>query len=204
MKLTWLGHSCWKIEDAGYSVVLDPFAPGSVPGYQDVNTQADAVLCSHDHGDHNYKQGVKIVDSGARPFDIKTIPSWHDDAQGSLRGYNIIHVIDSEVFRVVHLGDLGVMLSDDQIKQIGSADILMIPVGGYFTIDAPAAKKVADSLNARVILPMHYRSDKFGYDVIGTVDEFTKLYPQSMVRKYNENTLEVDEQTPAQVAVLKI
>ena len=73
MKLTWFGHSCWKIEEGGYSVVIDPFAPGSVPGVPAVDTTADAVYCSHDHGDHNYVQGVRIVAGGAHPFRVKTV-----------------------------------------------------------------------------------------------------------------------------------
>ena len=203
MKLTWMGHACWKVEDDGYSVVIDPFSPGSVPGCPDIACEADAVLCSHGHGDHNYRQGVTIVSRGAYPFEVKTIPTWHDEAQGALRGYNIIHVIDAGFMRAVHLGDLGHLLNEEQLGQIGTPDVIMIPVGGYYTIDAKTAKQVADSIGAKIILPMHYRGDGFGYDVISSVDEFTKLYPQEKVKYYDTNTIEIDEDTPAQVAVLK-
>ncbi|MBQ8974693.1 MAG: MBL fold metallo-hydrolase, partial [Oscillospiraceae bacterium] len=149
MKITWLGHACWRIEDGGYSVVIDPFSPGSVPGYPDVSAAADAVYCSHDHGDHNCKAAVSIVDSGAYPFEVKTVPSWHDDKGGTLRGYNIIHIFDAGFMRVVHLGDLGHTLSDEQLSAIGTPDVLMIPVGGFYTIDAQTAKQTADRIGAR-------------------------------------------------------
>jgi L-ascorbate metabolism protein UlaG (beta-lactamase superfamily) len=105
--------------------------------------------------------------------------------------------------RVVHLGDLGHLLGDEQLRQIGTPDVVMIPVGGYYTIDAVSAKQVADSLGAKIVLPMHYRGESFGYDVIGTVDEFTKLYSPKMVKRYESNSIEVDDDTAPQVAVLK-
>lgn len=203
MKLTWFGHSCWKIEEGGYSVVIDPFAPGSVPGVPAVDTTADAVYCSHDHGDHNYVQGVRIVAGGAHPFRVKTVAAWHDDQEGTLRGYNTIHVIDVDDLRLVHLGDLGHLLTEEQLSQIGSADVVMVPVGGFFTIDAATAKQTVDQLKAGVVLPMHYRGEGFGYDVIAPVEDFLALYGDRAVKRYDTNTLEITGDTPAQVAVLR-
>ena len=204
MKITWLGHACWRLEDGGYSVVLDPFAPGSVPGCPDVDTSADAVYCSHGHGDHNYTAGVKIVPSGAAPFAVTEIACYHDEMHGSRRGNNVIRVLDSGAVRAVHLGDLGHMLNEEQIAAIGRCDVLMIPVGGFFTIDAKTARDVAEKLDARVILPMHYSGPGFGYDVIAPVENFLKLYDTALIRRYDGNEITVDASTPHQVAVLSL
>ena len=88
----------------------------------------------------------------------------------------IIRVFDFDGFKVAHFGDLGHILNDEQISRIGDVDVALLPVGGFYTIDAPTAKEVAQQVKAKVIIPMHYRTDKFGFDVIGTLDEFTKLY----------------------------
>ncbi len=204
MKITWLGHSCMKLCENGYSVVCDPYKPGSVPGFELKDVSADAVFCSHEHADHSGRQLVALRRGGARPFSVTAVPAWHDACGGAQRGPNVIRVFDSDFgVRAVHLGDLGEELTDDQISAIGTPDVLMIPVGGTFTIDAKQAKKLVSRLSPSIVIPMHYRGAGFGYDVLDTVDAFTSLFEPSLVRLYDTNSIGVDDDTPRQIAVLK-
>lgn len=200
MTLTWLGHSCFLVESQGYQVVLDPYEPDSVPGYLPVSTQADQVLCSHEHRDHHGVGQVTLRQGGVSPFTIKTISTWHDDQQGALRGPNTIHILDDGQCRMAHLGDLGCELTAQQKEQLKGLNALLIPVGGFYTIDAAQAKALVDELKPQVVLPMHYRGEGFGYDVIGPLSPFTDLC--SGVVTYPTSTLEITPQTSPQVAVL--
>ncbi len=175
MKLTWYGHSCFLLETAEGSVVFDPYAPGSVPGVElPPDLTADAVLCSHGHRDHGYAEGVRL--SGREPrFRVKTLDCWHDEKQGALRGKNRIHVIEAEGRRIAHLGDLGHRLSPAQLTALGRIDLLLIPVGGHYTIDAKTADRVTRDVAAGLTVPMHYRGPGFGYSVIGPVEDYLAL-----------------------------
>ncbi len=186
MKIKYLGHSCFRIESQGYSIVLDPYAPGSVAGLEAVDQQADVVLCSHEHGDHNYRDGVKLSGKGYGPFNIDAVESFHDDALGAKRGPNIIHIIDDGQTRLIHMGDQGCMPTEQQLEQLRGADIMLIPVGGFFTIDAQQAKQICDAVQPRFIIPMHFRSDGFGLDVIGRVESFTDLYDGEQISRVCE------------------
>ena len=171
MKITWCGHSCFLLETAEGSAVLDPYAPGSVPGLTLPPLTADLVLCSHGHGDHSYAQGVAL--SGREPgFRVTTIPCFHDDRGGKLRGENRIRVIEAEGRRIAHLGDLGHPLTAEQLAALGQIDVLLIPVGGHYTIGPETAAQTAKAVGARITVPMHYRGAGFGYGVIGPVEDF--------------------------------
>lgn len=174
MKITWYGHSCFMIESACGTLVLDPYSDGSVPGWTLPELTADAALCSHGHADHAGVEKVKLT-GAQHSYDIKTVECWHDDAEGAKRGKNVIHIISGCGETVVHLGDLGHELSDAQYALIGTPDVLLIPVGGYFTIDAAQANAIANRIGARITVPMHYRGEGFGYDVIGELSDFTAL-----------------------------
>ena len=174
MKLTWYGHSCFLLETAEGSAVFDPYAPGSVPGLALPALTADAVLCSHGHRDHGFSEAVEL--SGKKPgFRVTEIASFHDDRRGLLRGKNTIHVVEAEGKRVAHLGDLGHELNEKQLAALGKIDVLLIPVGGHYTIDAKTADRVARAVGARLTVPMHYRGAGFGYEVIGPAEEFLAL-----------------------------
>ncbi len=199
MRIQWHGHSCFQVTAEGYSVVFDPYEDGKVPGCGPVRLTADAVYCSHEHNDHNARGLVKLSGRDC-PLKVEKIASFHDDRGGALRGPNTIHILHGEGLRLVHLGDLGHELTGPALDAVKGADCLLIPVGGYFTIDAATAKRVADSIGARVVIPMHYRLGRMGFDVIGTLDEFTKLCGN--VRTYGSNTIELGADTPAQTAVM--
>ena len=132
------------------------------------------MLCSHGHRDHGYREGVKL--SGKTPtLRVEQLETFHDEKGGALRGPNTVHILEAEGLRVVHLGDLGHMLSPQQIAALGRVDLLLIPVGGHYTIDADTAAKLASAIGAGITVPMHYRGEGFGYDVIGTVEPFLAL-----------------------------
>lgn len=202
MKITWLGHACFKVESEGYSVVIDPFKPDMLPWLPEVNTIADRVLCSHGHGDHNYAEAVQIKESGAAPLQVTELATWHDDENGAQRGPNTMFILEGEGLRVAHVGDLGCMPTAEQLEQLKNVDVLCVPVGGYYTINAEIAKQVVTKVEPRVIIPMHYKGKGFGFPVLGSVEQFTNRFCSSTVQWYNTNELEVTADTPHQVAVL--
>ena len=180
MKVKWLGHSSFLItSDAGTRIITDPYTVGPVLSYGKIRETADIVTVSHGHGDHSNVatvQGNPQVVKEATPIEIKEIklsgvPTHHDDAGGSARGNNIIFCFEVDGIRVCHLGDLGHPLSDKQVAELGKVDILLTPVGGFFTIDAKVATEVCGKLAPRVIIPMHYKNDKCGFPISG-VDDF--------------------------------
>jgi len=181
MKIKYLGHSAFSItSNKGVKIITDPYAtePG-VLEYGEINETADIVTVSHSHHDHNNVAAVKgnpEVVSRVGRFEVKGIEvrgvaSSHDDAGGRLRGDNVIFCFEVDGVRVCHLGDLGHRLDDKQLEEIGSVDILLIPVGGNYTIDARVATGVCDQLKPRVIMPMHYKTEKGLLNIAG-IDEF--------------------------------
>jgi len=180
MKIKWLGHACFMItSDIGTRLITDPYQPNEVLTYGEIKESADIVTVSHDHLDHSNVAAVggspEVVTGTAevKGIEFKGIPCYHDDAGGRLRGNNIIFCFQVDGIRVCHLGDLGHQLSDKQVAEIGTVDILLIPVGGYFTIDAKAASEVCNRLAPKVVIPMHYKTDKCDFPIAG-VDEFLR------------------------------
>lgn len=202
MKITWYGHSCFKIETSYGSVVFDPYEDGRVPGYAPLprDLSADAVFCSHQHRDHN---AVNLVSIGTKSpnFEITKLQTYHDEVKGAKRGETTINIITSNGMRVAHMGDIGCELTSEQHAALKGVDVLLIPVGGHFTIDAVQAKGIADSISARVVIPMHYRTEQFGYAEIDTLESFIKLCSDVVI--YETNNIEITSETPKQTAVLK-
>lgn len=199
MRLIWNGHSCFTLETAQGSVVFDPYLDGSVPGLAPLHLTADLVLCSHAHHDHGARTAVRLT--GRSPsFRLDEVATFHDDREGALRGPNVIRVITAEGLRAAHLGDLGCRLEDWQLAQLQDLDVMLVPVGGYYTINATQADALVRKLKPRIVVPMHYRGVGFGYAEIGTVEDFLALRPD--VTRYAGNALEIAKDTPAQTAVL--
>ncbi len=180
MKIKWLGHACFVVSsDAGIKIITDPYVTGGGLNYGEITESADIVTVSHDHFDHNNVVSVggnpEIVRGTAKVkgIEFKGIPTYHDDAGGKLRGNNTIICFEVDKVKVCHLGDLGHQLSDKQIAELGRIDILLIPVGGFFTIDAKGAGQVGNKLMPKVIIPMHYKTSKCGFPITG-VDEFLR------------------------------
>lgn len=180
MKIKWFGHSCFLIEgEDGTKVITDPFDESI--GYPIPQDKPDVVTVSHSHFDHNavdLLQGnpevVKDVgETEVKGIIFKGIKSFHDKSKGAQRGTNTIFVFAIDGVRFCHLGDLGHLLTGDQQKEIGEVDVLFIPVGGTFTIDAREAQEVSRQLNPRLIIPMHYRTEACNIG-ISSSDEFLK------------------------------
>lgn len=191
MKITWIGHSCFKIESFGASIITDPYADDYVPGLKPVRETANIVLCSHGHGDHNAVECVTIQENPQNPFTIKKIESFHDDTNGSQRGTNTIHIIDDGDFKLVHFGDQGCQLSKEQIEALSGVDIALIPVGGFYTVNAKEAFDILESIKPNLIIPMHYKRDSFGFDVISGVEDFAAMYEH--VNDLGRTYIETDE-----------
>lgn len=171
MKIKYFGHSCFKIEENGFSIVIDPFK--NVRGYSDVKTSADMVLCSHDHFDHNAVDGVKFRPSGVQnPFGITMMKTYHDSSRGALRGENTVHIIQTKDKKLVHLGDLGHLLNEKQLEYLRNCDVLMVPIGGVYTINSEEAWQVIHDVNPRIAVPMHYKNGKFGFENLESLADF--------------------------------
>lgn len=168
MEIEYLGHSCFKLDD---ELVIDPYKDGSVPGLSPLRTTAQKVICTHGHADHSGVECVEII-PGECGFEIEEVPSFHDNEQGRLRGPNTIFIVTKNGEKLVHLGDLGHFPNEEQLEKIKNVDYLLIPVGGYYTIDAKTAIEICKAANPKHIIPMHYRTDKSGYPEIAKVDEF--------------------------------
>ena len=203
IQIQWLGHSCFRVECQGYVIVLDPFSPGSVPGCKDIqNVEADQVLCSHEHGDHNYRAGVILREDGPEnPFTVTALPWYHDGQQGAQRGPNTIYVLEAQGLRVAHFGDVGCMPSQEVQDQLQNLDAIMLPVGGHFTVGPQEAMDIVKAIQPRVVIPMHYRSDRFGFDVLAPVEKFLDLNAGHWMR-YDTDTLEIHGGMSHHVAVL--
>jgi L-ascorbate metabolism protein UlaG (beta-lactamase superfamily) len=204
-KLTWLGQSGFVLETAsGTRIVMDPIPKGL--GYElPVGLKADAITVSHEHPDHNNvglvvnkarvlrgltadKKGWTKIDEKVKDVAIRSVGVYHDDKRGAERGLNTVFVFDVDGLRIAHLGDLGHLLTDEQLSAIGSVDVVLVPVGGVYTIDAYQATRVVDQLHPRlVVIPMHYKTPPLTIKELEPVDEF--LERKANVRREPTNTL---------------
>lgn len=184
MKIQWLGHAAFLIEtDDGRKLITDPYDSGSYDGavgYEEIDIAADVVTVSHDHPDHDgvanlVAKPAKVIRNAspteAAGFSIFGLETFHDETQGSERGTNTIFVIEAEGLRICHMGDLGHKLTEDEIARLGKVDILLIPVGGHFTIDAAQATELVDRIKPGIVVPMHFKTPVLGFP-IATVDDF--------------------------------
>lgn len=183
MKVKWYGHASFGITtDDGVHICTDPYIPGSYDGamgYGPIGDACDVVLQSHDHPDHAGASELPdnpVLVRGTGEHKVKGITfvgtrTYHDASHGSERGENTVFTFGADGMKVAFLGDLGHVLSAEQVDAIGQADVLFAPVGGYFTVDAAGATKVAEQLQAKIIFPMHYKTDACGFPIAG-VDEF--------------------------------
>lgn len=179
MKIEWLGHASFLITSQdGTRIITDPYGQFDGLNYEPISESADIALVTHQHGDHyGGKVGgspEEITGTGTttvKGIEFKGIASHHDQSGGKERGDNVIFCFEIEGVKLCHLGDLGHPLSREQAAQIGQVDILFVPVGGFFTIDAREATEICDQINPAVIIPMHVRNKKCDFP-IATVEDF--------------------------------
>ena len=196
MKIRWLGHASFLITAAdGTRIITDPYGVFPDLYYAQIEEAADIVVVSHKHGDHfgaKVKGNPKMVMGGGRKkvgnIEFKGVDTYHDTAKGSQRGANTVFCFTVDEVRLCHLGDLGHLLSGPEIAEIGQVDVLMIPVGGFYTIDAATASKICNQLKPRVIIPMHYSNDKCAFPITG-VDDFLK--GKANIKRLNTSDLEL-------------
>jgi L-ascorbate metabolism protein UlaG (beta-lactamase superfamily) len=210
-KITWAGQSCFQIaisngKDNIASIVIDPF--DEKIGLKPPNFEADILLISHNHHDHNNIKMVRPVRSAEsssgknspflingpgeyeiRGVFIQGIGSFHDDNQGKERGINTIYTIEAEGIKMCHLGDLGQkQLTDEQLEKIGIVDVLMIPVGGVYTISSSEAQKIIGQIEPKIVIPMHYEIPKLNIKLDG-VDKFLKSVGKNSVEPQDKLTI---------------
>lgn len=184
MIITWLGHSCFKLQDKvgtdGVTVITDPYDKET--GLKMPSIEADIVTVSHDHHDHNNVEALRgkpFVINCAGEYDFKGvlvegIDSYHDEEEGKLRGGNIIYRIEVEDISIVHLGDLGHTLTNEQLEKLVGTDVLLIPVGGKFTLDAKKAVEVISQIEPRIVIPMHYQTEGLAIEGLDSIEKFIK------------------------------
>ena len=185
MLIQCIAHAKFLIETGnGYRIVTDPYDASC--GFPVTPMKADAVLVSHQHHDHNAVDTVSgwqtVVDKPgvhtlAPDITVRAVEACHDSEGGAKRGKTLLFSIRADGLNVVHLGDLGHVPDAEQIAALGPVDVLLIPVGGFFTIDAPTALEVCTLLKARVVIPMHYRTAQIPDWPIAPVDGFLSLFP---------------------------
>jgi L-ascorbate metabolism protein UlaG (beta-lactamase superfamily) len=198
LKIKWLGHSCFLISsDTGVRILTDPF--DEQVGYELPAVEADIVTTSHNHFDHNYVSIVKgnfahVDKPGShveRGIEIIGVPTFHDEAKGEKRGSNTIFKFTVDGVNVCHCGDLGHLLTAEQVKQVGDVDVLLLPVGGVFTVDAHEASEVMKQLKPFITIPMHFKTEALTFSVDG-VNSFLKAVGGGEMTGVQEITLNKD------------
>lgn len=207
MRIRWHGHSCFEIENKQV-IVTDPHDGKSI-GIRQPNLEADIVLVSHDHFDHNAVRLVKksntkvIKDAEERTIGdikIKGITTYHDEDEGEKRGKNIVYKFETNSTKFCHLGDLGHIPSDEIIEDIKDVDFLFIPTGGTFTIGPDKAEKIVEMVNPKIAVPMHYKVGGLSLD-INTVEPFISKYPQEKIHKIGVELDFIHEDLPEETEV---
>lgn len=212
MKLQYLGHASFRIiSEMGTTIVCDPYKADMV-GFEMAPVRCDVVTMSHHHGDHDCMDSIigspaeLDVELACTADDvaIESIQTFHDGVKGAKRGKNLVFTFLVDGLKVVHMGDIG-CFDEKVVAKIKNCDVLLIPVGGTFTVDATGAKQYVDSVQPKIVIPMHYKTDEHSFDVDG-VDKFLALFPSSRVTVSKSDTLtlyDLPENDETQVVVLE-
>lgn len=191
MKLEWIGHACFRMTaQDGTTVITDPY-DRSV-GIDMIPLKADLITMSHEHHDHNETcmiEGDPVIVHGPELACVggvtaRAVDSYHDDAQGAKRGRNFIRIFEIDGLKVVHMGDQGCMPDEDALEAIDSADVMLIPVGGTYTVDAHEAKAIVEAARPKCVVPMHVKTKRCPYP-IAPVTEFLRVMGAEDVSAYD-------------------
>lgn len=212
MDITSLGHASFKLRGKQATVVTDPFDSQTVGLKFPKNVEADVVTVSHGHKDHNAVSavgGVPHVISGPGEYEIKGvsvigISTFHDGEEGKMRGRNTAYRIELDGIKLAHLGDLGHVLTSAQVDQLDGVDILFVPVGGFYTIDAKAAAQVIADIDPKIVIPMHYATSAHSDTLkskLAPLSVFLKEVGKESVLPTNKLTVSKDK-LPAEIQVV--
>lgn len=199
MKIKWLGHSSFLItSDSGFRIITDPYTPDNNLRYDNINETADVVTVSHEHLDHNNIGAIKgnpvILKKSAvvKGINFKAVQASHDSSGGKIRGQDLLFYFNVDGVKLCHLGDLGQLLDDKQVAEIGAVDVLFIPAGGYFTIEPDIADQVINKVLPKVVIPMHFQTEQTNLPFNG-VDKFLK--GKRNVKRLDTSEIEVKLET---------
>ena len=199
MKIKWWGHASFLITNSNNKKILtDPYNE-ELP-YKKITDKVDYVTVSHDHFDHNavdlLEGSPKVIKSSSgfndENISVEGISVYHDDAEGNKRGKNIIFVINTDGYKIAHLGDLGHDLNKEELNKLKGIDIILIPVGGNYTIDAKKAKDIVDEIKPKIVLPMHYKTDILDFPITG-VDEFLSYFEKDNIEIFDGSEVEINK-----------
>lgn len=203
MKIVWFGHSSFKITTRDdISIVTDPYESGAFSGalnYKPIDTNADIITISHSHADHNFIQAVSgnpevVRESGEytiKGIKIIGLDTYHDKSKGRERGENVIFIFEADGLRIAHLGDLGCEPSPNIIDVLKGVDILMIPVGGTYTINAKEARDLIEKIAPRIVIPMHFKTDAVEFP-IDKIDAFISEFGKDHIKNLNTSTYDTE------------
>jgi len=199
MVIDWLGHSCFKVTlKSGVRVLFDPY--DDTVGYTRPEVEVDIVAISHDHFDHNNLDHIKgdfkvIKTAGVHTFEdltIEGIPTWHDHSKGAHRGPNLVYMLHTRGFALCHMGDIGCVPGDDVFEKLKGIEVLLIPVGGHYTINAGEALEICERIEPNVIIPMHFQTPATNME-IAPLHEFLEAAGREYDVSYpGKNYLSID------------
>jgi L-ascorbate metabolism protein UlaG (beta-lactamase superfamily) len=205
MKIKWLGHASFLIETSGVRIVTDPY---SEIGLKFPKVEADIVTVSHDHFDHNAVNNVGgkfevvrgVKETTLKGVKFTGVASYHDEVKGTKRGNNTIFVIEAEGLKVVHLGDIGHTIDKNLATKIGGVDVLMVPVGGVYTVDSQGAANIVETLSPKIVVPMHYKISGLSLSIADEKPFITKF--KNVERKKELEVVKAN--LPSQLTVVLI
>jgi len=213
MEIKYLAHSSFLIKTKEAKVIMDPFDPKFV-GLKFSKQEADIITISHEHKDHSHTElieGNPLILTWPGQFEKKGVRVWgfssfHDKAEGKERGENVLYKIESEGISILHCGDLGMILTDTQVDEIGDVDVLMVPVGGKFSLTSDEAIQLIKKVEPSIVIPMHYGRPDLAIEGLAPLDEFLKkmgVEPSEPLEKLvvKKEDFEVDQ--AMRVVVLK-
>jgi len=209
LKLQYLGHAAFLMQVGESQFLMDPYDPNC--GYGKLDVDADYITISHEHMDHNYIAAAPSAKAirGLSPdglgweevsltlggVEIYTMATYHDDAAGKLRGRNAIFIFNTGDLRLVHLGDLGHMLSPEQVEKLLPVDVLLIPVGGHFTVDGSEALEIIDALQPALVIPMHHRTAATRNWPIAPLEDFLKVVGEGIGQEQKNSVVTISRDT---------
>ncbi|MGI6318957.1 MAG: MBL fold metallo-hydrolase [Dethiobacteria bacterium] len=207
LKITYLGHAAFLLEAGEIRILMDPYAAGT-GRYGALSQEADVVTASHEHSDHNYVQaaqgdpqvlrgltadGWQVVDYSINGVTFASVNTFHDNSGGNDRGRNAAFIVEMDGLRLVHLGDLGHLLNEEQVNGLSPVDILLIPTGGHYTIGPAEADQVIEQLSPRVVIPMHYRTQAIADWPLQDLEVF--LQDKNNIKHSGEKSVTVSKST---------